>query len=179
MTLLLAEKVQEGESDLNYIVWHNMNIADKLHDLPIFISAAMGWFRLYPDCNFQDLENELRKKRFQTHIIATPFTEDVKKFCSLRYPGKTKEDNVIQPIYKVTFSCRPVKDALKEVLEYSMNYKENFEKLKVTGSLIVKNINDIPNNDPENRKLDSKTEVPFLTLISLNQCLIRIPKNTN
>ncbi len=179
--LVMLEPVQKSECDPHLTVWHNLKTADIHHHFPVFNAAALGWFRLYPNCNFQDLETELRKKNLQTHLIATPFTKHDKEIYSLTYPLKTKEEREkegIPPMYKVTFSCRPVEYALKELLKYSTSYGENFQKLKITGYLIVKNMDIFPINDNDNRKLDPQDEILPLTKITLNQCLVHFKKIT-
>ncbi len=173
---LVLEPVQEGKCDPYLIVWHNLKMADIYHNFPIFNAAALGWLRLYPNCNLQDLEIELRNKNFQAHILATPFTKTDEKLCYLKHHFKTKGE-VISPIYKATFSCRFAKYALEELLTYSTNYDENFQKLKDTGLLTVKNIDDILNNDPENRKLYQNEILP-LEKITLNQFLVHFQEIT-
>ena len=56
----------------NDILFHNMASADKNYDLNVFIGASNAYFKQNPSKNFQDLEKELRKRDFNTHIIAVP-----------------------------------------------------------------------------------------------------------
>ncbi len=167
--VLIFQELQDNEWDFNQIVWHNLKMGEAL-GCAFFSAAVLGWFKLYPDRNFQDLESYLRAEDFQTYVIATPFTKDVKKNYSLTYPYKMKED-AIPPTYHVRFSCLPMIDVMEEMSWYSKNYEDNFKKLKVTGSLMIKNIEIITNNDPELLKIDSK-EITQLRKISLNQVLV-------
>lgn len=157
MKLINPEPDENEES----ICLYNLKMADKHHNLSSFVSASMGWFKLNPTKNYQDLELFFRKNNFDSHLYAIkPRVPD----SILGINGKTNN----KYIYECIFSCRPKKYALKEVLEYWPNYKENLHQLKFAGSIILnekgeEKIKEIPNTG----KIDDM-QIDTYNLISLN-----------
>lgn len=122
------------------VLWHNMKKCDDIYNLQLFISCSMGWLRLNPTKNMQDLESELRKRDFNTHLYA----KDVPDF---QY---TLELNSKICNYECIFSCRPKKLALEEVLKFHGTYENNFEKLANSGFRCLRS---------EKDNLDEKTNL--------------------
>jgi hypothetical protein len=125
------------DTDPLKIALHNMKCADEMLNLEIFIGASNGWLKCNPSKNYKDLEQELRRHNFNTHLIASEykiddpdrFDDSISEFC-----GKSKK-----PIYsyKCIFSCKPKQYALAEVLTHSSSYEENLEKLNETSLEII------------------------------------------
>ena len=130
-----------SEESATQIVWHNLTEADKYFDLKFFIASATAWIKLNPDKNYQDLEKELRERNLNTHLYATQKPSEMKHFKL----GLFKQNDHNSYIYECIFSCRPKDLALKEVLSHWPSYEENFDKLKVSGSLFADNVNKDPN----------------------------------
>jgi len=135
---LVEPKETENAED---ILWHNIRVADELHNLQMFIGAASGWFALNPEKNFQDLERELRERDLNTHLIAKKpgFSGDF----TLRIPVKDREQTK-ELIYECIYSCRPKEFALEELHEFAENYDDNFEKLALAGSVTVNDTTEVP-----------------------------------
>jgi hypothetical protein len=127
------------------VLWHNMKKCDDICNLQLFISCSMGWLRLNPTKNMQDLESELRKRDFNTHLYAKDVPEDFQHTLELN----SKICN-----YECFFSCRPKKLALEEVLEFHGTYENNFEKLANSGFRCLKSEKD--NLDDLDKKKDLK-----------------------
>lgn len=121
------------------ICWHNLSISDEVMCLEMFISAALSWVKLNPELNYSHLEQQLREKNLNTHLIAKNFIENGD--VVLKY-GDT--ENKCE--YECIFSCRPKEVAIRELLEYSESYDINLNKLAKAGSICCKNKN-INNND--------------------------------
>lgn len=143
------------------INWYNLKEADTNLDLSFFISAATCWINLNPTKNYQDLEKELRNRNFNTYLYAkTPkLTPDAKL-------GLYRKNDTGEYKYECIFSCRPAKYALEEVLSVWPSYKDNFENLSVSGSLI-KNT-DVKNND-EDTQYFTEGEIDMYDLITKNK----------
>ena len=118
--------VSANESKEN-VLWYNLKQADSIHNLRLFIAISMAYFKQYPTKNYQDLEKELRQRRFDTHLIANE-TSVLEEGMSLVCP-----DHTSQAIYEIIYSCRPKEHALKEVLMHWKTYEENFEHLALSG----------------------------------------------
>ena len=52
------------------VIWDNLKETDKNLDLNLFAHCCGAWLKFYPKKTFQDLEKELRKRCFNTHLIA-------------------------------------------------------------------------------------------------------------
>jgi len=117
------------------LFWHNLKVCDKVLSLSMFICVANHYFVLFPQNTFQDFEKELRQREFDTHIIAASLTSEMEKVYGCKFPI----ENTNSCDYYCIFSCRKRDMALKELKMYSKDYNENFEKLKRTGNLCVKN----------------------------------------
>lgn len=129
------------------ICWHNLSVADKFKNFAYFIPCALGWLDLNPGKTFQDLEKELRDKDFDTHLIATN-KRDITG-VDLKMPNNSDAE------YECIFSCRPKEDALKEILQHSNSYEENFQKLSQAGSYkTIASANEI--GDPSLIELNKK-----------------------
>lgn len=124
----------------NDVAFHNMEQADNMLNLDIFISAALGYFNTNSNKTFYDLENELRKKNFNTHLIACK--SYLPKGYILCIPNT---DLDIKCKYECIFSCRPNKYAFQEVLQNWNTYEENLEALKSSGIISVNNYSNIEN----------------------------------
>lgn len=136
--------ISEGELPLD-ICWHNLKVADELHNLTYFICASSGWLSLNPSKTYQDLEKELREKNFNTHLIAVN---------KRNIPGmELMMPDGMNAQHECIFSCRPTEYALRELLQHSGSYDENFKKLMYAGS--YRAITDINNaDDPHMIKFD-------------------------
>jgi hypothetical protein len=154
--------IQENENPED-VCFNNLKVSDEFRNLAYFISSSMGWLNLNPGKNYQDLEKVLREKNFDTHLIATNKTQDVK----LQMPDKTDAE------YVCTFSCRPKNDALKELLQHSKSYEENLEKLSKAGSYVVDDKKDLEN--PNVVKL-TDPQVELHKMISENKKKIKMEK---
>ncbi len=119
------------------IMWHNMKVCDDIHNLQLFISCSMAWLRLNPEKNMQDLESELRKRNFNTHLYAKNAKNVLE---NSQYEIRLNSKNCD---YECIFSCRPAKLALEEVLKFHETYESNFEKLANSGFLCLKSEKDI------------------------------------
>ena len=141
----IFEEVLEGD-DQTTISFENMKEADKTFNLKLFCSAVDGYFSANPTKNFQDLESELRKHNFNTHIIA-------------------KSINNINLKYEAIISCKPKDLAIDELLSYWKSYDENFEVLKYVTTITTE----------KSYLIDDKSIVHFIEsfdqfqLISINK----------
>ena len=157
-----------GDKTPNEVAWDNMKMADKNFHLQLFISSSLGWLKANPGKNFQNLEKELREKNFNTHLIAVKPREIPGAVLKL-----ANEDNFDSDLeYDCLYSCRSKEDAIKELLQSSKSYDENFQKLAKTGSLVcspqVVNI-DFDDKGTDNRKLLNNKERLEMGLISDNK----------
>jgi hypothetical protein len=125
----------------NEIVWHNLKQADNNLDLNIFCAASYAWLKINPDKSFQDLEFELRKRDFNTHLIAKKphLNKDFKIVMQNKYKCE-------KFLYECIYSCRPKKYAIKELLETWNSYDENFQNLASTGTICPDEIEVNPDN---------------------------------
>jgi hypothetical protein len=122
--------------DKTEVAFHNMKIADNLHSLQIFIYGQMGYFNANPTKTYQDLELELRKRNFNTHLIAKLPPKNTDKVHYKIAMPKIENDQTEYKFECIT-SCRPKEYAIKELLESWNSYEENFEALKVSGIICV------------------------------------------
>ena len=128
-----------NEDNPTDIALHNMNVADKNLNLAFFISGAQGWMHANKDKSFSDLEKELRKRSFDTHLFAKKVhLSEGNKLC---VPSRVEDTTEYK--YECIFSCRPKKDALEEVLQHWKTYEENLEALKYAGCIGVKDIDSL------------------------------------
>src|SRR5437868_10173808 len=58
------------------ICWHNLLMADKFHNIKYFTISVISWFKLNRNKNYQDLEKELRRRDFNTLLIAKDFVQN-------------------------------------------------------------------------------------------------------
>lgn len=129
------------------IIWHNLEQADKYHHLLTFIYAVNAWIKEYKDKDYYDLEIELRKRDFHTHLIAKE-PKNLRPDMKLGIFGRNNKEYK----YECIFSCREKEAALKELLESSNSYEENLEKLKISGSIIL--------DDTLNQDLGNDSYIP-------------------
>jgi len=163
MRIKLIFDTPENSENPEKICWHNLEAADKYHLLSFFCAATRAWFKLHPDKNYQDLEKELRSKNLQTHIIAGK----IEKIPDNARLGLHKQDSIDYK-YECIFSCRPKEKAMEELLTHWKSYDENFEKLALSGTLILKSPNDsFPKSDPSFHQFDQK-EIDIHSQISQN-----------
>lgn len=122
-----------NETELSF---ENMKMAESVFNLQLFLGAQQGYFKANPNNTFQDLENELRRRNFNTHLIAkNPINKLDTNMYKLGMPEK-KDDNKIYK-YECITSCRPNEHALNELLQTWNSYKENFEALSHAGNIII------------------------------------------
>lgn len=163
-TCLVNPEKDESEYD---ICLHNLVIADKYHNLSYFMAASMGWFKLNPTKNYQDLELLLRKLDLETHLYAkNPMIPNSKL-------GLHKKINDSY-LYECIFSCRPREYALKEVLEFWSSYEKNFDQLKFAGTIVIDEIDKLEETPGVKKFTDN--EMSTHELISSNLKKIKIDK---
>lgn len=114
------------------ICWINMMSGDMICNLELFSASVVAWRRLNPTLTYQNLEDELRKRGANTHIIArenngpTPF--------KLGHIGNNNDPTVYN--YYPIISCRFRTAALEELLRHHVSYNDNYAKLGKTGDII-------------------------------------------
>ncbi len=150
-------------ADPTDVALHNMKIADKSLNLTFFVSGAQGWMRANKNKSFNDLEKELRKRSFNTHL----FAKQVKlaKGSKIFIPERTEDKTEYK--YECIFSCRPKREALSEVLHHWKTYDENLEALKYAGYVVIENI-DTLRDRPDVQKIDD-TEIQNLQGVCENK----------
>ena len=126
---LLDPEPNESPED---ICWHNMNIADVSHDIKIFIFTIKSWFKLNPGKNYQDLEIELRKRNFNTDLIASK--RNITIDSKIKLPNKQV---IIYDGYECIIACLAREKAEQELLTYWPSYDNNFLKLPFAGELVT------------------------------------------
>lgn len=160
MNRITFENPKDNETPSD-IVWHNIRIADEQYNLQYFIAAARGWFHLYPQKGYQDLEKELRQKNMNTYLFAAkPGDLRIKH----RLVNLQEEEKGVE--YECMYSCRPPPYALKEVLRHSKSYEENLEKLAKAGHIVVDEAGSSKMMGSEKVKIlsdDEKTEMQLLS----------------
>lgn len=124
------------DEDPEEVVWNNLKKADHMLNQKFMLMTIVGWFRLHPDKNYQDLELEFRKRDMDTHIIARKI--NLKPGVRLSILGKHDKNKYK---YEGMMSCRPKEYAMKEVLSYYDTYEDNFDRLPKTGILMTNNEN--------------------------------------
>ncbi len=134
------ELVSATEDPLD-IALHNMKCADKILNLEMFIGGSIGWLQCNPTKNYKDLEQELRRLNFDTHLIASECKLTDPRYV-LGFPYRIDDRRTYK--YECIYSCRPKKFALVELLTHSVSYEENLEKLNDSAALmtIIKNETD-------------------------------------
>lgn len=161
--------------DPNEVAWHNMKVADEMYSLQWFVAAATAWLSHNKIKNHQELERELRKRNFNTHLFAHEKRDDPNLI--LKYPSKSFDNEDTSELkYECFYSCRPKEYALKEVIETNGSYEANFEKLKYAGVICVNDIEktkDISNLEPVS--IDENNPIQ---LVSKNKGKIEIKKVT-
>lgn len=123
------EKPANGLSPTE-IAWANMRTADNALNLEWFIGGSLGWLRANPGRNYQHLESELRRRDFNTHLIAV----------KPRLTGATLAlpyTKILECDWECIMSCRPVKNAMEELLQHANSYEENWARLAFAGSCMV------------------------------------------
>lgn len=120
------------------LVWHNLRQADQFYKLDVFVGASMAWFKENPTKNYHDLEKVLRVHELNTHLYA--------KNIKLQDNQELKFQNSKEPSkYQCIFSCKPKHQAIQEVLQNTISYEDNLEKLKEAGVICLKNKEDVKN----------------------------------
>ena len=145
------------------ICWHNLAVADKYLNLQFFIAASIGWIKMNPTKNYQDLEKELRDRDFNTHLLACK-----PKSVPNSHLGLYRENDLTTYSYECIFSCRPKEHAIKELLGHWPSYEINFKNLSRSGSIIVNDVTNIDNADKDTHML-SENEKSNTSLISENK----------
>lgn len=149
MKITVLEKTDTQDDDA--VCWHNMRIADAICDINLFFSATVGWFSIYPDKTFQDLEKELRDRNFTMHLVATTDLT-LQKNEHIEYPSlKMKaSNNGVMPIYICIASTVA-----------SSSPAENFTRLKLSG---IKTIT--PTEDEDECEKRSQEYKQYLSTLS-------------
>lgn len=153
------------------ICWTNMLTGDKMCNLEIFSASVVAWRRLNPTLTYQDLENELRKRGANTHIIVRK--NDGPSPYRLGHIGN-KNDTTIYDYYAM-ISCRFRTAALEELLEYHLSYEDNHTKLSKTGDImgIVGQDNYDTIEDGDITKMNENNIVQFIATNSVEiKCYI-------
>ncbi len=121
------------------IAWKNMEFADKNLLLRQFCAAYFGWFKHNKDKTFADLERELRKRNFNTHLFAVPCNnfEDIIPV----HPGTYEPTGIV---FECMASCRPRQLALLEARVKGGSEQQNLLNLERAGVLFTRNIDTIP-----------------------------------
>ena len=156
------EDVHEGDNPSD-VAFDNMSIADKNLNLTFFISGAQGWMNANKDKSYSDLEKELRKRSFDTHLFAKKI--QLPKDRKLYVPSR--DNDTTEYKYECIYSCRPKKYALEEVLRHWKTYDENLEALKYAGCIGVKDIDSLKGDT--NVKYFDDTEMTNLQLVCENK----------
>lgn len=160
MLKIVLQDPVNSESDHD-ICWHNLAIADKYHNLQLFIAAARAWCRLNPDKNYQDLEKVLRGRALNTYIIASQ--DKIPANADILFCNGSNQQTPCQ--YHAVFSCRPNPHALQELLKHWNSYDENFDKLRNTGDICLKDRNTVDTNI----RNFSEKEIDLSTIIINNR----------
>jgi hypothetical protein len=145
-------------------VWHNLKTADEILNLPYFCASAMAWIKINPTKNYKDLEIELRKKQYNTHLIAKG-NKIPNSFIFLR-----KDDDHSKYKYACIFSCRSPPKALNELLETWQSYEDNLNALEFAGQVVL--------ND-DNNKIPGEIKVnDTMRAVQNNELLLKYKKVT-
>lgn len=160
------EDVRSDEDPAD-VALRNMGVADKNLNLAFFISGAQGWMCANKDKSFSDLEKELRKRSFDTHLFAKKIhlSQNDKLFVPSRIADTTEYK------YECIFSCRPKKDALEEVLSHWKTYDENLEALKYAWCIGVKDI-DVLRNKPNVKHFDDIEMQNLQAVCENKKCIV-------
>lgn len=150
------------------ICCHNLTIADKYLNLQFMIASSMGWLKLNPTKNYQDLEMEFRSKNFNTHLLACK-PKDIPN----THLGLHKDSDSTKYEYECIFSCRPKEYAIKELLQHWPNYEDNLAKLDKAGSIIANSDNNEIADNKDIKKLN-ENEKDSIQLISENKKKISV-----
>lgn len=170
--LLRTETPSPSLSEIE-IAWANMRVSDQHLHLSTFVSAALGWLKANDgEKNYQDLEKELRKRDFSTHIFASSKRETG---FDILLPFSKNEQKPNFYIYEAFFSCRPPPFAMKELLTHSTSYQENFDKLKYSGTLITNEVLHQMDVISDIHMFD-EDETAILAKITYNKVLISLEK---
>ncbi len=151
------EKLTEEE-----ICWKNMEQCDKTHQLTFFSACTQAWFRLNPTMSYKDLETELRKREFETHIIAVPNNGPVKYQLGRKYDPNAKN---IDYAYYPLISCRPRDLALQELMKYHLSYENNYRKLDKVGDIRNGDADMLTNKDTKLEKYTSPEQLLYELLV--------------
>lgn len=153
----------KSESD---ICWTNLITSDSIWNLEIFSASVAAWRRLNPTLTYKDLEDELRRRGANTHIIAVENNGPIKYEL-----GHFGGDPSIKYQYWPLISCRPKELALLELMKYHSSYESNYEKLDKAGDIMMKRDDEKANSENvtmlfKNRLFhairDCKTEMTFV-----------------
>jgi len=167
------KKIVMQPSQLNEVtVWHNLTFADQMiarrcttggpNPVPYMSGAAMAYFKLYPDATPATLERELRKRGFDTGLIAGSWRDDphlrplveggevvVRPFLKLKSQQQAAgaAGASLSSDYYVMYSCRPRQYAENERSQHSSSAEENLSRLETAGDLCA-NV-DVPTEEEE------------------------------
>jgi len=146
--------------DLTEVAFYNMKQSEDHFDLQHFVAAQAGYFFANPTKTYQDLESELRKRNYNTHLIAKPPSTKMTN-CVLGNHVTHKPSSDIK--YECITSCRPKEYALAEVLESWPTYEANYEALLLSGILIVTHNTTVDSSNPETLIIGKDNNIEHLT----------------
>jgi len=132
----LREPSQEMTQE--QLFWNNLKTADDLLNFNLFGTVLLNYFKINPGHTFQDLEKELRQRNFNTHLFASEMDENVKKTHSLVDPSDEKPRPIDELRYYCIASCTQKENSIEQLKARNTTYDENFEKLKYTGRLMIR-----------------------------------------
>ena len=131
MLRVLYDEISENETK-DDIALYNLKQSDINFNKETFICSSLGWIKNDSNRTFQDLETYLRNNDFNTHLLAKPhkYTEDIE----LENPNSNETLS-----YECVFCCKPEQYCLEDLYKIHSSYDENFNNLKYSGTLKVKN----------------------------------------
>lgn len=150
------------------IALYNMKISEKFKKTDTFGMGTVAWLKNNPERNYQDLELELRKHDFITHLIAKPLhLITIEENLEIGLPNSDLSNNFE---YVLIVSCKPKDEIMAEIKEYHLSYEDNFNCLKQTGCLKVKKDHNLPAtqgyadiaNDPNSQILNSERKFDMI-----------------
>lgn len=159
--------ITETDGTPEEIFWNNMKTVDKYHDLLIMVKLAHEWMKT-ENRTYQHLETEFRNRGFNTHLIATPLTGKVIS------PSKSQ----FEPEYICIFSCRPSALALKELLTYSDSYEINYDKLAMSGDMVIDNCDIEDSKKDESNSFSDTKETHEHEMIIQNKVIVEITEQS-
>lgn len=153
--------------DMTEVAFSNMKHAEDQFDLHHFIAAQIGYFFANPTKTYQDLESELRKRNYNTHLIAKPPSTKM-THCVLG--NHVTHEPCVDIKYECIISCRPKEYALAELLESWPTYEANYEALLSAGILTMTHNTIVDSSNPEKIIINNDANLDLLAknLVKIN-----------